>query len=122
MSLSHAFTIVKTIGFANEINPDLQAKLMELAFHTFKKPTDMVVFRPISNPPQPHETETAQYEDERRTAIFHVRGLSKKVYAKVDDYGEPAKWDEIYDKEVAEDLKKSGIARFVMTFMLAEDY
>lgn len=122
MSLSHAFTIVKTIGFANEIDPDLQAKLMELALHTFTATCDMVVLKPMSNPPQRHETETAQYEDEGRTAIYHVRDLAKKVYAKKDDYGDPEKWDELYEKEVAEDLKKSGIARYVFTFMLAEEY
>ena len=120
--LTKAFMIVKTIGFATEINPDLQAKLMELAFHTFKPPTDMVVFKPISNPPQPHETETARYEDERRTAIYHVRGLPKKVYAKVDDFGEPAQWDGMYDKETADELRRAPNCRYTITFMLAEEY
>ena len=43
MSLSHTLTFVKTRGFATDIDPDLQAKLMALAVHTFKPLTDMVV-------------------------------------------------------------------------------
>ena len=114
MSLSHAFTIVKTIGFANEINPDLQAKIMEHALHNFTPITDMIVYYP--HRVNPHK------EDEGRTLITFMDGLPKKVYAKKDDYGDPATWDKIYDQEVAQDLKTSGIARYVFTFMLAEDY
>ena len=121
-TLVKQFMILQTRGFLYDIPEDQQVKVMELATRTFRPPCDMVVFKLISNPPQPHETETVQYEDEGRTGVYHVRGLPKKVYAKLDDYGEPAKWNEMYEKEVANELRKAPNCRFTITFMLAEDY
>jgi len=121
-TLTKEFMILQTRGFMSDIPEDLQAKIMVLSTRTFRPPCDMVVFKLISNPQQPHETETVQYEDEGRTAVYYVQGLPKKAYAKLDDYGDPATWNEIYDKETADELRKAPNCRFTITFMLAEDY
>ena len=114
MSLLHAFTIVQTIGFITEIPSQVQVLIMEHALKHMTPKTDFIVYKP--EPCQTH------LEDEGRTLITSMEGLNKKVYAKLDDYGNPEEWDEIYDKETAQDLKKSGIARFVITFMLPNEY
>jgi hypothetical protein len=114
VSLEHAFTIMQTRSFITEVPDDVKAEILELGLHNINRETDFLVFK--SQPVETHK------EDEGRTLITHVKGLSKKVYAKLDDYGQPNKWDELYDKETADDLKKSGVAQYVITFMLAEEY
>jgi hypothetical protein len=47
---------------------------------------------------------------------------SRARYAKLDDFQEKNKWNEIYEKSTVEILEKCRIERFVLTFMLAEGY
>jgi len=114
MSLQHVFTIMQTRGFISDIPDEVKANVLEFGLKNINKSTDFLVFKP-------EEVETHK-EDEGRTLVTHIQGLPKKVYAKLDDFGEPSQWDEIYDKETADDLKKSGVAQYVITFMLAEEY
>ena len=114
MSLTHAFTVCQTVGFRSDIQEDVQAKIMAHALKHLKVSTDFVIY----------ETEevSEHFEDEGRSLSTFIPGTTKKVYAKLDDYGPPDKWDEMYDKEVADDLKKGIHGRFLITFMLAEEY
>lgn len=62
-------------------------------------------------------------EDEGRTQIKHVQGLPEKVYAILEDYGDPDQWGEIYEPEVVADLKVAlGSKRHKLTIMFASDY
>jgi hypothetical protein len=114
MSLTHAFTICQTVGFRSDIPEEIQAKIMAHALENLKAPTDFMIY----------ETEEVpeHFEDEGRSLSTFIPGTTKKVYAKLDDYGPPEKWDELYDKEIADGLKKGIHGRFVVTFMLAEEY
>jgi len=68
----------------------------------------------------PHED---HLEDEGRTQVKHIRGLPEKVYAILEDYGDPETWDDIYPLEVARDLKAAlGKRRHKLTIMFASDY
>jgi len=122
MSLEKAFMMLRTRGFISDLSEDLQASIMTSAMRTINVKCDMVVFRPISNPPQHHETETVQYEDEGRTAVYHMRNLQKKVYVKLDDFGDPSQWNEMYEPQIVEELRKAPNCRYTITFMLAEEY
>ncbi len=114
MSLTHMFTVCQTAGFRAEIPEETQTKIMAHAFENFKAPTDFIIY----------ETEDVpeHFEDEGRSLSSYIPGTTKKVYAKLDDYGPPEKWDELYEKKVADLLRKGTKARFVVTFMLAEEY
>jgi len=114
MSLTHAFTICQTVGFRSDIPEEIQAKIMAHAFENLKAPTDFLIYETEAGP--------EHFEDEGRSLSTFIPGTTKKVYAKLDDFGPPDKWDELYDKEVADDLKKGIHGRFVVTFMLAEEY
>jgi len=114
LTFSHMFTIMRTRGFISELSETLQATVMEFGLKHINTQTDFIVFKPT-----PCET---HYEDEGRSLMTYIEGLPKKVYAKLDDFGDPAKWTELYDPETVEDLKKAGTGRFVITFMLAEEY
>jgi len=95
-----------TIGFRSEIPPDLQAKIITLAMSKLSPETDFIVFR--------NETGEPHYEDEGRTYVFYLPELPKKVYVKLDDFGSPeelSKWAGYPTK-----------ARYVATYMLAEEY
>jgi len=62
-------------------------------------------------------------EDNGRTEIVHISGLPEKVYGKIDDYGEPSTWADIYEPETARDLKAVlGNKRHKLTIMFASDY
>jgi len=61
-------------------------------------------------------------EDEGRTAVKHVPGLPEKVYAKLEDYGDPETWDDIYPPEVAAALRAVDMKRHKLTVMFASDY
>ena len=62
-------------------------------------------------------------EDEGRTQVKHVQGLPEKVYAILEDYGDPETWGEIYPPEVAEDLRSAlGDKRHKLSIMFASDY
>lgn len=68
----------------------------------------------------PHED---HLEDEGRTQVKHVRGLPEKVYAILEDYGDPAEWVEMYGEDVATTLKAAlGDRRHKLTIMFASDY
>jgi len=114
MSLTHAFTICQTVGFRSDIPEEIQAKIMAHAFENLKAPTDFVIYETEAGP--------EHFEDEGRSLSTYVPGTTKKVYAKLDDYGSPDEWDEMYEEKVADDLKKGIHGRFVITFMLAEEY
>jgi hypothetical protein len=49
-------------------------------------------------------------------------GLNKKVYAKLDDYGEPDEWDKLYEPETVKTLRQAPNCRYTITFMLASEY
>jgi hypothetical protein len=106
--------ILRTIGFMTEVSPDLQAKIMEHALKCISPKTDMVVF-------YPHRV-NLHYEDDDRTLITFMDGLNKKVYAKLDDYGEPNEWENLYDSETVKTLRQAPNCRYTITFMLAEEY
>jgi hypothetical protein len=106
--------ILRTIGFMTEVSPDLQARIMEYTLKHINPKTDMVVFYP--HRVNPH------YEDDNRTLITFMDGLNKKVYAKLDDYGEPDEWDKLYEPETVETLRQAPNCRYTITFMLAEEY
>ena len=62
-------------------------------------------------------------EDEGRTKVIRLPGVVEKCYAKIDDYGEPDQWAEMYEPEIVKDLK-AGLrgSRYSLTIMLASDY
>ena len=62
-------------------------------------------------------------EDGGRTQVIHTKGLPEKVYAILEDYGDPEKWGEMYEAEVVADLKASlGGKRHSLTILFASDY
>ena len=62
-------------------------------------------------------------EDEGRTQVKHVQGLPEKVYAILEDYGDPAEWADMYGADVATELKAAlGDKRHKLTVMFASDY
>ena len=108
------FTILRTRGFMSEITPELQGKIMAYATkHIRPQKPNWVVF---SDGVKEH------LEDDGRTLVTPIKGLTKKVYAILDDYGEPGEWDKIYSKEVADELRKAPNCRFTLTFLLSSEY
>ena len=97
---------VFTRGFLQDIDPELRAKVMKLAFSRLSPKTDFIVFR--------NEIGSPHYEDEGRTYVFYLPELPKEVYVKLDDYGSP--------EALSEYLGCPTRARYVATFMLAEEY
>ena len=62
-------------------------------------------------------------EDEGRTEVVNIKGLPEKVYAILEDYGDPETWNDIYPPEVAEDLRSAlGNRRHKLSIMFASDY
>jgi hypothetical protein len=114
MSLTHAFTIVQTRGFITDIPDEVKASILEFGLKNISKKTDLLVFKP-------EQVETRE-EDEGRTLVIHIDHLTKKCYAKLDDFGEPTQWEQTYEPEIVEELRKAPNSRFVITFMLAEEY
>jgi hypothetical protein len=108
--------IVRTWRFANEVEPSVQARIIEYALKHLNAKTDMVVFYPYTVP--------THYEDEGRTLVTYDNGLKEhqKVYAVLSDLGDPSQWEELYGREVAEELRRAPNCRFVATFMLADEY
>jgi hypothetical protein len=107
-------TISQTIGFVEEISEDVRARVFWFAMRNISVKRDFIVFSP--------EPVSTHIEDQGRTIVTHIDGLTKTCYAKLDDFQEPSTWNEIYEKSTVADLKKSGIGRFILTFMLAEEY
>jgi len=106
--------IVRTIGFVSEISEEKQAKIMQYALMRINSKTDFIVLDP--------ETKENYQEDQGRTWHCVNPWTAKKIYVKLDDYGEPEKWSEMYEPKVVEELKKAPNCRFVVTFMFAEEY
>jgi len=103
-----------TRGFISNVEPDVQAKIMEYALKHLDKKTDMVVF-------YPHRVNT-HYEDENRTLITFMDGLTQKVYAILDDFGEPSEWGKMYEPSIVKRLREAPNCRYTITFMLADEY
>jgi len=97
-------TIVKTIGFA-DLTDTLQDEIMRIGLSKITQATDFLVFVP-----SPKGVKNEIYEDEGKTLKipFNAEELKEKVYVKLDDY----KGNE------QENFNK----RFVITFMLANEY
>jgi len=107
------YVIMRTRGFIADIEPDLQAKIMHYALRRIKpqKP-NWVVFYPEGEGKKEH------LEDEGRTLITTMKGLAKKVYVILDDFGSVKALKENMGKYAPPDLN----TRYVVTFLLAEEY
>ena len=109
--------LVRTIGFSR-LPAKVQAKIMSFALKWFRVSgkVDMVVF-------YPHRVDTHP-EDDGRTVVTHVEGLTTKVFAIKEDLGDPEKWEELYHEEDVKVLRNSlpPGTRYVITFMLADEY
>lgn len=106
-----SFVLMRTRGFINDIPPEIQADVMAYALHRIKPDRpNWVVFYP--------EGERQEHlEDEGRTLITTLKGLTKKVYAILDDFGSP--------EALRQNMGKYGVGvntRYVITFLLAEEY
>lgn len=100
-------------GLAGKITKDALAR----AFKTIKEGgPDFYIYKDGD----PSEDRT---EDEGRTVVNHVSGLPEKVYAKLEDYGDPETWDDIYEQDTANMLRRVlGDKRHKLTIMFASDY
>jgi hypothetical protein len=107
--------ILQAQGFMMLPDP-IKAKILEVAIKTFngcKGKVDFIVFKDMDEKPY--------FEDEGRALVFPIKGVPEKVYVTIDDFGETEKWNELYDAEIVQILKKSlGNQRYAITFMLAE--
>ena len=112
--MSERFMIVRTVGFISEIPEDVQAKIMSFVLKRISPKTNFLVLDP--------ECQENKLEDEGRTLRTVNPWTKKKVYAVLDDYGDPKEWDQIYEPETAEELRKAPNCRYVITFMFAEEY
>jgi len=115
--------IMWTRGFLSEVPEEIQAKIMAYGLRNIKpdKP-NWVVFHPPDRPPkncklceagQPH------LEDEGRTLVVpNFTGLTKKVYAILDDFGTVDALRENMGRYAPPNLSSP----YVVTFLLAEEY
>jgi hypothetical protein len=116
------YRVVRTRGF-KELPLDMQIHIIKYALTHLDlnagKP-DMIVFYPCdSNDNYP------RYEDEGRTLVTCAEGLDEKVFAILSDFGDPEQWSELYgyDPDLVERLQKATKGnRYVVTFMLADEY
>jgi len=115
------YRVVRTQGF-KELPLDTQVSIIEYSLTHFDfnagKP-DMIVFYPCGKDNYP------RYEDEGRTLITCVEGLDEKVFVILSDFGDPERWGELYgyDPDLVERLQKVTKGnRYVVTFMLADEY
>ena len=114
-----SFVLMRTRGFITDISPDTQAKIIAYALprmivaNALQKKPNWVVFYPD------HAGKTDEHlEDEGRTLITTMKGLHKKVYAMLDDFGSPEALKENMGKYAPPDLN----TQYVITFLLAEEY
>ena len=112
--MSTQFMIVRTVGFISEIPEDVQVKIMSFVLKRISPKTNFLVLDP--------ECRENRLEDEGRTLRTVNPWTKKKVYAVLDDYGDPKEWDQIYEPEIADELRKAPDCRYVITFMLASEY
>ncbi|RLF38194.1 MAG: hypothetical protein DRN03_00330 [Thermoplasmata archaeon] len=94
-----------TVGFRS-LPSDIQTEIIKKAMEKISPKTDFIVFR--NEPGEDH------YEDEGRTYVYYMPNLPKKVYVKLDDFGSP--------EILSEQLGTKVNTRYVVTFMLAEEY
>ena len=106
------YVLMRTRGFITDIPEDLQGKLMAYALRRIRpqKP-NWVVFKPDGQV-------TEHLEDNGRTLITTMQGLTKKVYVILDDFGSVEALKENMGKYAPPNLK----TRYVVTFLLAEEY
>jgi len=120
------FVLMQTRGFINEVsdegNPCVKGLLMAYALRNINPKTNWVVFYPENEIPnlcpkckhgKPH------LEDEGRTLIVpSFKGLTKKVYVILDDFGSPETLKQNMGKYAPPNLN----TKYVVTFLLAEEY
>jgi hypothetical protein len=104
MNLSEVL-LLRTRGFIHEIDPDMQAEIMEKGLERINPKTDFIVFDP--------KAESERVEDEGRSVIFPSKAKDK-VYAKLDAFGSA--------EALSEDCGIQVNTRFSVVFMLAEEY
>lgn len=105
MNLSEVL-LLRTRGFIHEIDPDIQADIMEKGLKRINpKAPDFIVFDP--------KAEKERIEDEGRSVIFPSKAKDK-VYVKLDDFGSA--------EALSEDCGFPVNTRFSVVFMLAEEY
>jgi hypothetical protein len=113
MRLGEAY-IVSTAGFL-EIDAEERAIMMEVALreigslgkNKYGEPIpDFIIFDP--------KAEKKEYQDDKRSLKIPIKTIPEKVYAKLDDYGSA----ETLSEEVGHHVN----TKYVLTFMLAQDY
>lgn len=77
-----SFVIMRTSGFIREIPEEVQTNIVTYALRRINPKTGMVVFYPDGEKEE-------HIEDEGQTLITTIKGLTTKVYVKLDDYGSP---------------------------------
>jgi hypothetical protein len=115
------YKIERTRGF-KELPLEMQVSIINYALSHIDfsagKP-DMIVFYPECNDVKTH------YEDEGRTLVTCAEGLDEKVFVILSDFGDPERWSELYgyDPDLVKRLQKATKGyRYVVTFMLADEY
>ncbi len=101
-----------TRGFQGLVS-DVQADIMSKATNRIHptKP-NMIAFYPE------HRTDIKEHtEDNGRTLITTIKGLTSKVYAKLDDFGSP----EVLKEWMGPENAPKGNIQHILTFMLAEE-
>lgn len=98
--------VIATVGYQREIPADERAIIYNVARPKLSPETTMVVFSP--------KEETSRYEDDHRTWIQSMKTIPKVVYVKLDDYGSK--------EELSRSLGYATDKRYVVTFLLSEEY
>lgn len=107
----NGFLPMFTVGFRS-LTSDVQAEIMYVAFKRISDKTDMIVFLPENSSTQEH------LEDQDRTLVTKAKGLTAKVYAKLDDFGS----SESLAESMGVHYPTNSKVQRVLTFMLAEEY
>ena len=107
-----SFVLMQTRGFQSEIPEDVRGRIICYALRHIKveKP-NWVVFYPDGGVKE-------HIEDEGRTLITSMQGLTKKVYAILDNFGSVEALKENMGRYAPPNLN----TRYVVTFLLAEEY
>lgn len=82
------------------------------------KDVDMVIVEPLKDKRQPKFT----LEDGGITLRVRLEGFPEKVYVKIDDYGSPEKWAELYDSRTVKKLRSVLKTRYTITVILPEEW
>jgi len=97
--------ILRTKGFIDSIPPEKQDKIMSIAVSKINPKTNWIVFK--------KEAKKEHFEDEGRTLVVPMN-IPQTVYAILDDYGDSG--------TLSENLGHKVNTRYVVTFLLAEEY